>query len=356
MKVHKSAPRFIRSSAPRLTALCGAMVTILLCASTALGQQCANNVSPGETFTFQQASSGGATPGAFTNGGGLAVGFAGGSDIPSQNKVEAAAVTFGLLAASANGFGQINYVFCVPGRRGDQVTAAISAQIQWYGILAGATIGSNVPSVTGSFNLIDLGTDGNGTNLVAGAAPLNGNLNTLQITPIFLNVNISGGITNGTVPVALQTQVTVGHMYAIEYNLDCHASTGLLLSISFCDFTNTLPTTAIPFTNLPPGDYHSEVDNLTVTLGPDQYGTILGIKAEVDALSAQTDATRNELAVTKLTLERENAQLLGILNEIKALLTALQSDPPISSTPAKAKTSDPKPPIRPVRPRTMDPP
>jgi hypothetical protein len=321
------------------------MVTILLCATTALGQQCANNVSPGETFTFQQASSGGATPGAFTNGGGAAVGFAGGSDIPSQNKVEAAAVVFGLFGASANGFGQINYVFCVPGRTNSQVTAAISAQIKWYGLLAGATIGSNVPSVTGSFNLIDMGTDGTRTNLVAGAAPLKGDLNTLQISPIFLNANISGGITNGTMPVALQTQVTVGHMYAIEYNLDCQASTGFTVSISFCDFTNTLPTAAIPFTNFPPGDYHSEVDNLTVTLGPDQYGTILGIKAEVDAVSAQADATRNELAVTKLTLERENAQLLGILNEIKAVLTALQAAP---SAPRALKTD---PSNRPTSPR-----
>ena len=344
MKAGVQILQFFRSSASRLPALCGVMVTILLCATTALGQQCANNVSPGETFTFQQASSGGATPGAFTNGGGVAVGFATGSDIPSQNKVEAAAVIFGGLAASANGFGQINYVFCVPGRTNSQVTAAISAQIKWYGLLAAATLGSNMPSVIGSFNLIDMGTDGTRTNLVAGAAPLNGDLNTLQISPVFLNVNISGGITNDTVPVALQTQVTVGHMYAIEYKLVCHASTGLLASVSFCDFTNTLPNTATPF-NVPPGDYHSQVDNLTVTLGPDQYGTILGIKAEVDALSAQSDATRNELAVTKLTLERENAQLLGILNEIKAVLTALQAAP---SAPRALKTD---PSNRPTSPR-----
>ena len=352
MKALSQTPGLIRGSALMLAAYAAAA---LLYVNTASGQSCPNNISPGETFTFTQASSGAATQATFSNGGAAAFAFSDGSDNPQGQTVAAAAVTVGAFGASADGYGQINYIFCIPGRINDQVTATVSGQISWYGILLEASLGSNVPSVTGSLNLIDMGTDGSGTNQVAGATPLNGNLKTLQISPIFLNVNISGGIVNDSVSVSFQTNVSVGHIYALEYNLDCQAPGGLALSVSFCDFTPTLPTAAIPFTNLPPGDYHSEVHKLTVSLGQDQYAVLLGIKAEVDTLSAKVSANDQDIAAAKLALEQENAQLLGLLNEIKSLLSALQSDPPTTSTPTKAKTSNPRPPIRPGRPRTMDP-
>jgi hypothetical protein len=198
-------------------------------------------------------------------------------------------------------------------------------------------------------------TDGKANNLVASQVPLNGNVNTLQLSPLFLNINLNGGIINGGSPVSIQTQVTVGHVYEIQYILECDANSGIGGS-TLCDFTPTLPAPVLGKIGIPDGDYPSSVDSLSITLGLDQDAEILGIKAEVDTLSAKISANDQDIAAAKLALEQENAQLLGLLNEIKRLLSALPSDPPISSTPAKAKTSDPKPPIRPVRPRTMDPP
>jgi hypothetical protein len=341
----------------KLASFTATVTAVLFCAATALAQQCANNISPGETCNFQQATIGQGTNAHFALSG-LGFSFVDGTDIPNSTppRVEAAAYSEGTFGSRGSATAEIDYVFSVPGRTNSQVTATVSGQISWYGILLSASIGSAVPSVTGTFSLVDLGTDGKVNNLVANQVPLSGNINTLQFTPTGVNINLNGGFVNGGSQVSLQAQVTVGHVYEIQYILDCEAHSGLAGGPSLCDFTPTLPFKVLSAVGIPDGDYRSTVDSLSITLGPDQYGTILGIKAEVDTLSAKIIANDQDIAAAKLALEQENAQLLGLLNEIKSLLSALQSDPPTTSTPAKAKASNPRPPTRPVSPRTMDPP
>jgi len=94
------------------------------------------------------------------------------------------------------------------------------------------------------------------------------------------------------------------------------------------------------------GQRFARVDSLAVNLGQDLYGMLVSIKADVAGLSAQVNATRQGVTVGNLTAEQENAQLLGILNEIRSLLSALQTAP---SAPRALKTD---PANRPASPRS----
>ncbi|HYL83294.1 MAG TPA: hypothetical protein VE263_03590 [Candidatus Angelobacter sp.] len=346
MKVRQLTPHKTRRWMLKLASLVATVAAVLFCAATTLAQQCANNISPGETYNFQQATTGQGTSTQPSSIFGQE--FVSGTDIPNSNRVEAAAVTIEQVPGGMHdsGTAEIDYVFCVPGRtKNSQVTAAVSAQISWSGILLGASLGSAIPSVSGTLNLVDLGTDGQANNQLASQAPLNGSINTLQISPLILNVNLNGGFVNGGSSVSLQAPVTVGHMYEIQYLLECDARSGLLdINVpEICDFaTARIPVLGIA---LPSGDYHSSVDSLSITLGPDEYGTLLGVKAEVDTLSAKISANDQDIAAAKLALEQENAQLLGLLNEIKSLLSALQAAP----SGAHAVKADP--PNRPASPR-----
>lgn len=357
MKALNQTPRFIRGSALMLGACVAAA---LLCVNTASAQLCPYNVAPGETLDLAQASTGSATSQSFSHGAGIG-GQAGFYD-PSVNQVGAfAEVSAGLAGAKASAYGQINFLFCVRGNPNGHVNATISANVNWVGVLYGASVGP-LTTVTGTLSLVDMGTDGSQSNIIASSQPLNVNLvNAVGGIQVSLGssfgANFGYSFVTGSAPTPMTARVTVGHVYAIQYNLDCESPSGFIGVASACNFapSQQFPAFTKPI-GLPTGNYNSSVDSLQVTLDQDLYGALIAIKSEVDGLQAQVAANRQAIAAANLTAEQENAQLLGILNEIKALLSALQSDPPISSTPAKAKTSDPKPPIRPVRPRTMDPP
>jgi len=344
---------FIRSSAIMLAASAAA---VFLSAGTALGQaRCPYSISPGQTQFLGAASSADVTPPQ------VRPVTQAGAAFTDENKVESVAlVPLGLpVVSNAIGFAQLNYQFCVssnpntPANTSSTIPATVSAQVEWRGILfVLAAIAGGKPSAVITMSLVDLGTDGSAPPITLDQqTPLN---SALMPTTIKV-VSVGGTVASGSAPVVLSAQIITGHTYVVEFRLTCNASTTLVAYGEGCDFGSDIDSgsSVIDFFT---GQRFARVDSLAVNLGQDLYGMLVSIKADVAGLSAQINATRQGVTVGNLTAEQENAQLLGILNEIRSLLTALQSDPPISSTPAKAKTSNPKPPIRPVRPRTMDPP
>lgn len=321
------------------------MVTILLCAGTALAQ-CGIAVLPGQTQSLSQASSGSATPPfGSSNIAVIVVPSGGGTYDLAQNKIEAAAgIPIALPSVTASANAQINYSFCVQGGgTNDTVSAIISSQVYWNGILADASVslsGNSQPSASIVMTLIDSGSGG----VIATAAPPE--FNTKLSGPTFYNVISAGGTSiNQSASVVLNANVTVGHSYQVQYTLDCEAPSAVIGLDNICDFGSDV----LPIPGTCSGGCFAQVNSLSVSLGVDLNASILAVKADVDA-------NRQAIAAASLTAEQENAQLLGILNEIKALLTALQSDPPASPTSGKTKTGYPKPPIRPVRPAANDPP
>lgn len=331
----------------------------LLCVNTASAQSCPYRVAPGQTLNLAQASTGSATSLSLGHGAGLGVQV--GSYDPSVNQVGAfAQVIAGVAGAKASAYGQINFQFCVQGNSNSsnsQVNANISANVNWVGVLYGVSVGSGVPSVTGTLSLVDKGTDGKQNIVIMSSTPLSKNLGTIGITvPIPVSPNFGYSFVTGSAPAPMIAPVIVGHAYEIQYNLDCEAPSGIVGLDTVCNFilSEDIAKGSLPI-GLPVGNYNSTVDSLQVTLDQDLYGMLVAIKSEVDGLQAQVAANRQAIAAANLIAEQEDAQLLGILNEIKSLLSAKPADPPVPTS-GKAKTGDPKPPIRPVRPAAKDPP
>jgi len=189
-------------------------------------------------------------------------------------------------------------------------------------------------------SLVDLGTDGSAPPITLDQKfPLN---QSLMPTTIKV-VSVGGSVVSGSAAVVLNAQIITGHTYVVEFRLTCNASAVVDVSEG-CDFGSDIDygSSVIDFFT---GQRFARVDSLAVNLGQDLYGMLVSIKAEVAGLSAQVNATRQGVTVGNLTAEQENAQLLGILNEIRALLTALQAAP---SAPRALKTD---PSNRPTSPR-----
>ncbi len=323
-------------------------MTILLCGDTALAQ-CGVAILPGQTQSFSEAFNGGATP-QFGSSNLLAVvtPSGGGSYDLAQNKMEAfSAIPIALPTVHASANAQINYSFCVPAAgANDTVSATISSQVYWNGILADASVGlsgNNQPSASILMTLVDFGTGGLAPpQVIATAAPPE--FNTMLSGPSFYNVITLGGtpITQSA-SVVLNANVTVGHSYQVQYTLDCESPGAILGIDNVCDFGSDLGGGVGSICS---GGCFAQVSSLSVSLGVDLNASILSVKMDVDGLYAQVAANRQAIEAASLTAERENAQLLGLLNEIKSLLSASQSHPPTTSTP----TINPRPPIRPVNP------
>ncbi len=346
MKVRKQALWTVRTLRLPLAPLGITIIALLLCAGRT-SAQCSVEVAPGEK-RFLQASNGDATP--FTPATGPSGFFAQGAFYLNENKVEANAVltggALGFLSASA--FAEINYQFCVPGKRENSINATILGQAEWNGILfLLATLGAD-PKALVTASLLDLGTEGTDAPIVLGSQPLLDSSLTLHQIKV---ISAGGSIVTGSRGLNMTVPILTGHFYEIQFKLECDVPSGLVSVGGGCIFGSDLPINISNLT-IPTLVDFAKLSNLNVRLSEDPYGATLAVREAVAALAKQIETNSH----VELDLERENAQLLGILNEIKALLTALQADPPFSSTPAKAKTSDPKPPIRPARPRTMDPP
>jgi hypothetical protein len=332
VKAGYQTPRIIRSSAPMLAA--SIMAAFLLCAGTASAQSCPSTVAPGEMQSFSQASGGNATPlfgpttinfAAFVTPGG------GGIDDPANNKVEAAAVIPLGWNANVSASAEIDYEFCVSGRTpNDTVPATISAQAYWNGVLfaLAAVSGSanTAPSASTTMTLFDLGTN----SPVAATTVLQTNFSLSGIK----GIGLGGTSVTQTSSAMLSANVVTGHRYQIQYQLVCQAPSGAGIDIG-CDFGSDVLSGLGPICS---GGCFSILSGLSITLGKDLYGEVL-------QLSAQITANSQAIAAAKLTAEQENAQILGILNEIKALLSALQAAP---SAPRALKAD---PPNRPTSPR-----
>jgi hypothetical protein len=317
------------------------MAAVLLCVGTASAQSCANSVAPGEMQSFSQASGGNATPlfgpttfnpKAFTTPAG------GGIDDPAHNKVEATAVIPLGWSANVSAFAEIDYEFCVSGRTSGTVPATISAQAYWNGVLfALASLSGNAntaPSASTTMTLVDLGTDGTANSPVATMTVLQTNLSLGGLK----GIGLGGTPVTQTSTAVLSANVVTGHRYQIQYQLDCVAPVGAGADIG-CDFGSDILSGLGPICS---GGCFSSLSALSITLGQDLFGEVL-------KLSAQITANSQAIADAKLTAERENAQLLGILNEIKALLTPLQAAPSapraLKADPPNRQTS-PRPPPR----------
>ncbi len=332
---------FIPSSAIMLAASAAA---VFLSAGTALGQaRCPYSISPGQTQFLNAAFSADVTPPQ------IRPVTQAGAAFTDENKVESVAlVPLGLpvVSSKATGFAQLNYQFCVssnpntPANTSSTIPATVSAQVEWRGILFLLAGVGGKPSAVISISLVDLGTDGSAPPITLGQqTPLN---SALMPTTIKV-VSFGGTVVSGSAAVVLNAQIITGHTYVVEFRLTCNASAVVDVSEG-CDFGSDIDygSSVIDFLT---GQRFARVDSLAVNLGQDLYGMLVSIKAEVAGVSAQVNATRQGVTVGNLTAEQENAQLLGILNEIRALLTALQAAP---SAPRALKTD---PSNRPTSPR-----
>ena len=109
----------------------------------------------------------------------------------------------------------------------------------------------------------------------------------------------------------------MGHSYQVQYTLDCESPGAILGIDNVCDFGSDLGGGVGSICS---GGCFAQVSSLSVSLGVDN-GSILSVKMDVDGLYAQVAANRQAIEAASLTAERENAQLLGLLNEIKSLLS-----------------------------------
>src|SRR6266850_6347244 len=342
MRTSNQTLLFIPSSAIMLAASAAA---VFLSAGTALGQaRCPYSISPGQTQFLNAAFSADVTPPQ------IRPVTQAGAAFTDENKVETVAlVPLGLpVVSNATGFAQLNYQFCVssnpntPANTSSTIPATVSAQVEWRGILfVLAAIGGGKPTAVITMSLVDLGTDGSAPPITLDQKPA---LNSALMPTTIKVVSFGGTVVSGSAAVVLNAQITTGHTYVVEFRLTCSASTTLVAYGEGCDFGSDIDygSSVIDFFT---GQRFARVDSLAVNLGQDLYGMLVSIKAEVAGLSAQVNATRQGVTVGNLTAEQENAQLLGILNEIRALLTALQAAP---SAPRALKTD---PSNRPTSPR-----
>jgi hypothetical protein len=333
MKIQNLVPRISRRPAHRLAVLCGAILAVLLCAGAGMAQ-CSYSLAPGQIQSLNQASYGDATPLSISSigtiqGGNYRIQQYGGYFVNDASAVAGFTVPSGTSQISvASAYGQLNYLFCVSGNPNDVVSVTVSAQVHWNGVLytvasVGLPGGAQTPSATISLGLIDLGTNGSGVPvLVATASPLQ-----TQLSPgAIKSVSTGGTVVSGSAPVVLNANIVTGHVYSVQYQVDCEAPAATVVVGAGCDFGSDVA-------QVPPLDFlgtnnYTAVDSLSVSVGQDIYGAILSVKADVDSLSSQISANRQAIAAANLTAEQETAQLLGTLNEIKTLLSASGTVPP----------------------------
>jgi hypothetical protein len=345
MSVRKQAPRILRYWTLAVAPFAIASFALLLCAAGALAQ-CSVNIAPGET-RFLQASNGDAT--LFTRG---VSNFGQGAFYLNENKVEADAIVpagaLGLFGGSA--YGLINYVFCIPAKREDSISATIMGEAEWNGLLffIGLTQ-SSAPSVHITASLFDLGTEGTSAPIpVFSQTLLDSTTTNVKVQDLTAGGSLVSG--SGLLNMNLPSAVLTGHIYEVQFKLECNTPTGILAVGVGCIFGSDLPINISNLT-IPTLVDFAKLSNVTVRLGDDQYGAILAVGEAVASLGTQVQSNSRSV----LELERENAQLLGILNQILSLLSANLADRPATPTPGKGKTGDPKPPMRPVRPAANDP-
>ncbi|HKQ73433.1 MAG TPA: hypothetical protein VJ810_06890 [Blastocatellia bacterium] len=250
-----------------------AVIMTITALSLAAGQAAAQSVSigPGQGHVFSAAVNGASG----TNAGGVQSGGHGFATSPPT--VKASAELIGVADMSVTSFAEVYNDFTVTGVTPRAVSAQVSANADWNGLLNATGVAGAKASVEITLTLRDQ-TDGRD---VASA--------------VIFEDDVSGGTFGsetsnavGSRQVNFQANVTRGHSFRLIFRIECRAETGLLIGGSSSIF--------FPVGN---SSRQAKLSSLTVLIGPDQQELLETILTTVSALT-------DEIATIKVIVQNTN--------------------------------------------------
>lgn len=242
-------------------------------------------VSPGETRTFSEA-----------DGGSKSVIFGDafkGTDtdfIPEESTAQAAAfLSILALNASVSSFASVDTAFWVS--RGDSgaatvLDATVSVDVEWDGILFGASVLGGGASVTVEMSLVDENT---------GATT--GDIQVVSVDQNSIGLkglDVGGTLISGTKRVTFPAKVVRTHLHTIRLKVTCEAESGLVGVDIGCIFMDDAFNSGIT------GAF-AKWNTLSITVEQDLFELLAKIQLSIDDLQADVDViTERQLEEIRL--------------------------------------------------------
>lgn len=237
-------------------------------------------VSPGETRTFSQADDGDGTE--FFHS------FLKSTDcrfLPAESSAETSAVlALGAFNSTLTSYCSVFTDFEVTSASSGAETvldATVSANVEWSGILFGASFLGSGASITIDMALID-------TSVSPPAGVPTGQIQVVsksQEGANFLGLDVGGTSFSGAKTVTFPGKVVRGHNYAIELRVTCELESGILGGDLGCIFQ-----TGDPFgLGLASGDRYAKWNRLSITVEQDINERFDILEAKLDAMDTKLD-------------------------------------------------------------------
>jgi hypothetical protein len=243
-------------------------------------------VSPGETRNFTQADDGDGTE--------FHSSLLSSTDcrfIPADSSAEASAVlALGAINYTLTSYCGVFTDFAITSASSGAETvldATVSAEVEWAGILFGATFLGSGASVTIEMSLIDMSVSPSyGTTM--GQIQV---ISKSQEGAELLGLDVGGTFVGGGRTVSFPGKVVRGHNYAIELRVTCELESGFVGGDLGCIFH-----TGDPFgLGLADGDRFAKWNKLSITVEQDINERFDILEAKIDALDIKVDALDTKL-------------------------------------------------------------
>lgn len=238
-------------------------------------------VSPGETRTFSEADGG--------SGSIISSNAFKGTDrdfIPEENTAQAAAF-LSILAFndSVSSFASVDTAFWVTrGSSGTETVldATVSADVEWSGVLFGASVLGGGASVTIEMSLVD-----ENTGVTTGKVQVvSENQNSVGIK----GLDVGGTLISGTKRVSFPAKVVRTHLHTIRLKVTCEAEAGLVGVDIGCIFMDDAFNSGI-------NDAFAKWNTLSINVEQDLFEQLATIQASIDALTIKVDNLQGDVDV-----------------------------------------------------------
>lgn len=243
-------------------------------------------VSPGETRRFSQADDGDGTE--------FYSSLLSSTDcrfIPADSSAEASAILgLGALNYTLTSYCSVFTDFGITSASSGAETvldATVSAEVEWAGILFGASFLGSGASVTVEMALIDM-------SVSPPAGVPTGQIQVVsksQEGASLIGLDVGGTFVSGARTVSFPGKVVRGHNYAIELRVTCELESGILGGDLGCIFQSGDPFGL----GLANADRFAKWNSLSITVEQDINERFDILEAKIDALDAKVDALDTKL-------------------------------------------------------------
>jgi hypothetical protein len=243
-------------------------------------------IDPGETYTFSEADRCEGTPFVDT----LLKGTASACYPPAEAEAYAV-MSVGAIKTDVEAFSSVITDLYVPsGAAGNTVLdATVSADVEWNGVLFGASVIGGGAQVKIEMLLVN-----EVTGVVTGKTVVE---SVSQDSTGLKGIDVGGTVVNGHAKVSFAGKVTRGQLHSIQLKVTCKAESGLIgLDVGSIFFDN--------FFGAGLSDYYVKWTSLSITVEQDLAERLDQIEKKVDQLDAKLlvmDKKLNEIILLLLT-------------------------------------------------------